>query len=483
LVKSKTRKSNEMSEEPKKFYEYALLISGAENVEEMTKNTFEAITTMIRPDSINFGTVHFGVLRGTSYRPQEGSMTPLRMILPLDGPGIMVRAIRTKKTCNVPDTRKDQDYVSSRSSDGEGHTLSELAVPIITHGKAMGVLNIENDDLDAYTMEDQETLEALAGFAGLALSRLRYDDSLRSLHDYASRLVSARNVSEIADYTLDAMVNTLELEFCEFSLVQDGVPTSISVKGLDETMQLREKALERSREQVLILKKSMTIQSRYIYELGDLEFLTELEVPVMVDGEVVASLSAKSIRPDAYSEQDRELLETLASHVGVAMARIRVKESVKTLAYRLNNLELGGCYISDSHERCLKAYAVLSMEEVPGLCIVREDPQRLVDNYGIKKEEIALLSSRPFEDYETLKDLQLVSRAISRFLESGEGVVLLDGLEYLISRFGFDAVYSFVQEKRFDFLTSKAVLLVPLEMKTLDERQLAMLTSEFTLLE
>ena len=94
-----------------------------------------------------------------------------------------------------------------------------------------------------------------------------------------------------------------------------------------------------------------------------------------------------------------------------------------------------------------------------------------------------LLSSRPFESYETLADLQSVTLALNRFLESGEGVVLLDGLEYLISQFSFEAIYSFIQEKRFDILSSKTVLLVPLEMNTLDVRQQALLSCEFTLLE
>ena len=97
------------------------------------------------------------------------------------------------------------------------------------------------------------------------------------------------------------------------------------------------------------------------------------------------------------------------------------------------------------------------MQGVQGLCIMREDPQRIIDDYGIKKEEVAILSSRPFKDYETLGDLQSASRALSQFLETGEGVVLFDGLEYLISRFGFDSVYSFVQEKWFDFLESLTV--------------------------
>jgi len=211
--------------------------------------------------------------------------------------------------------------------------------------------------------------------------------------------------------------------------------------------------------------------------------LSELEVPVKIGQSVVAVLSAESLELNAFTRQDQKLLETLASHVASAIQRIRNKEAMRALAYRLNNLQHGGCYLSDSHERCLKAYAVLSMEGVPGLSIVRDDPQRLVDNYGIKKEEIMLLSSRPFEGFETLEDLQAVSRRLSQFLESGEGVVLLDGLEYLISRFDFEVVYRFVQEKRFDFLKSKAVLLVPMDMETIEGREKALLSSEFTLLE
>jgi putative methionine-R-sulfoxide reductase with GAF domain len=390
--------------------------------------------------------------------------------MPLDGRGIIVRAINTRKTCNVPDTREDPDYVRY-SEDETLFTMSEIAVPILAHGKSIGVVNIEDAESHAFDESDQEILKALAGYAGFALGRIRYSNRLSGLHRHASQLSRLTSVGEVAEYTLDAMTNTLELETCGFLLAQNGEFQPILEKGLDESIRLREKTVER-------IKSPDRLR-----EVDKFDFLSELEAEIIVDDEVVAILSAKSIQPDAYTEQDNVLLETLASHVESTLDRINHAKVVKQLAYKLNNLQPGGCYLSESHERCLKAYAVLSMEGVPGLCIVREDPQRLVDNYGIKKEEIVLLSSRPFDDYETLDDLQSVSRRLTRFLESGEGVVLLDGLEYLISRFGFDAVYSFIQEKRFDFLRSKAVLLVPLNMETIESREKALLSSEFIMLE
>ncbi len=450
------------------------------------------MNTIIQPDILQYCIVDYGALRvklvDNTRQSFDASANPSptyvrTLMFPFDFPSIIVKTFKTKKTYNLPDTREDPDYVEiPRADDLKKHTLSEIAVPIMAHGKAWGVLNIENWDANSYTREDQETLEALASNTGLALSRIRYEDRLRNLHDHAFRIAGAQNVSEIADYTLESMMKVLELELCEFFVVKDGIFTSISERGLSETLKRREEFQERARFRYHAGDLPQQ-QALYTIVSGGLDFISELKVPVKVGEEDVASLSAKSIRLDAFSDTEREILETLASHVASAMQRIMIREEVRQLAYKLNGLKPGGCYLSESHDRLLKAYAVLSMEGVPGLCIVRDDPQSLMDDYGIKKEEIVLLSSRSFGGYETLEDLQAVSRRLSQFLESGEGVVLLDGLEYLISRFGFEAVYSFVQEKRFDFLSSKAVLLVPLDMETIEGREKALLSSEFTLLE
>jgi hypothetical protein len=76
-----------------------------------------------------------------------------------------------------------------------------------------------------------------------------------------------------------------------------------------------------------------------------------------------------------------------------------------------------------------------------------------------------------------------ISIAIMKFVKAGSGVVLLDGLEYLISRFGFNAVYMCLQEKKIEFLEAGAILLIPLNMETLDSREKALLFSELKLLQ
>ncbi len=344
-----------------------------------------------------------------------------------------------------------------------------------------------------------------------SVSRSEYEAKLEALHVHAKKLADAISIEEITEYTIEAMANTLGFSWASLGIVEDNLLKITGRLHYASSEDIWEMPIDGPGISVRAVR---TGESQFVADLRkDVDYfgpgmdasilsehednyperiarlfggemnLSELDVPVKIGPTVVANLNAESTELNAFTEQDLKLLETLASHVASAIQRIRAKEEVRQLVYRLNGLKPGGSYVSGSHDRCLKAYALLTMQGVPGLSIIRDDPQSLVENYGIKKEEIVLLSSRPFEGYQTLPDLQSVSRALSLFLESGEGVVLLDGLEYLISRFGFDAVFSLIQEKRFDFLKSKAVLLVPMDMDTIESREKALLSSEFTLLE
>jgi len=139
------------------------------------------------------------------------------------------------------------------------------------------------------------------------------------------------------------------------------------------------------------------------------------------------------------------------------------------------------CYLVESHEWCFKTYARLTKHGIPGLCICRENPDKLED-YGLKVEDVMLLSSRPLNGFKSMSNLQDISFTIYQFLKKGGGIVLLDGLEYLISRFGFEAVYKMLQEKRFDFLEADSILLVSIDLETLSKQERAQLQSELNTL-
>jgi hypothetical protein len=159
-----------------------------------------------------------------------------------------------------------------------------------------------------------------------------------------------------------------------------------------------------------------------------------------------------------------------------------LEKKVMDLTYNLSGVNRGECYLADSLERCLKIVSDINKRGVNCLCVVREDPELVSKNYSLKTEDIVLLSLHPVKGFKAISSLQEISIATAKFLKAGGGVVLLDGFEYLVSRFGFNTVYMCLQEKHIDFLEAGAVLLVPVNMETLDPRERGQLLSELKLL-
>jgi hypothetical protein len=152
------------------------------------------------------------------------------------------------------------------------------------------------------------------------------------------------------------------------------------------------------------------------------------------------------------------------------------------LTYNLSGVNRGECYLADSLEHCLRVASDLHSRGVSVLCIVREDPESIAENYNLKLDDVVLLSSKPIKGFKAIDGLQEVAITMMKFLKAGGGAVILDGLEYLISRFGFNTVYKMCQENHIEFLEAGAVLLVPLNIETLDNREKGQLLSELKVL-
>jgi len=162
--------------------------------------------------------------------------------------------------------------------------------------------------------------------------------------------------------------------------------------------------------------------------------------------------------------------------------RKNAEKMIRESTYKVNGISPGECYLHSSHDAAYRIFSQLVLHGVPGLCISREKPEKLME-YGVPRENIILLSSMPLKGFEAIENLQDVSRTISNFLEKHETpVVLLDGLAYLISRFDFNPVYKFVQEKRFNFIEVGATLLISIDLATLTDKERALLTSEVKVL-
>jgi signal transduction histidine kinase len=101
-------------------------------------------------------------------RARLGDRIPLPegVLLP-DGTGrkgVCGRVALNRAAENVPDVREDEDYLEYFED-----TLSELAVPLISGDRLIGVLNVEHEEPGVFDDEDIGALQALAEQAVIAI--------------------------------------------------------------------------------------------------------------------------------------------------------------------------------------------------------------------------------------------------------------------------------------------------------------------------
>ena len=113
-----------------------------------------------------------------------------------------------------------------------------------------------------------------------------------------------------------------------------------------------------------------------------------------------------------------------------------------------------------------------------GLCVTRVYPQKIRERYGIADLPVLWLSNVGKEDAVRPKDLEKLSLAVEQFLSREKGVVLLDGIEYLITNNNFITVLRLVQSIRDQVAIHNAIFLFSVNPLTLDTHQLTLLERE-----
>jgi len=113
-----------------------------------------------------------------------------------------------------------------------------------------------------------------------------------------------------------------------------------------------------------------------------------------------------------------------------------------------------------------------------GICVTRLFPQKVREQYQLAVTPIVWLSNIGKEDSVRPKDLEKLSLLLEQFLSKERGIILLDGIEYLITNNNFLTVLRLVQSLRDQVAVNKATFLLSVNPSTLDSHQLNLLERE-----
>ena len=404
------------------LHRHAAELSRAENMKDIATSTFKAIDHVL-----GFNMVSFSIIEGNVLREIFSWGIEIDEIFeqPLDGPGVTVRAVRTGETQLVSDTRLDEDFVLG-PAEGVYDPLSELAVPIIVDSEPVAVINIESSDLNAFSEEDKKLMEIFAEHIASALRGIKfleseqlYQGKLAALHRSALKLAAAKNIEEVCSIAIGSIEGVLGFIWAGIGLIErnairycihtgfslpdywalplDGPGVTVRAVRTGETQFIPDIRLDED------------------YVVGPAEGiykpLSELVVPVKIDGESVAVINIESTELDAFSIEDKELLETLSQHVASAIARLRNVEILRTSEERYHALLESSpdavCVISDEKF----AYVNKRHVEMSGF----NDPSDLIGMKAIeyvapedKKRAMKRIRGRPKgEEYPNRYELKL----------------------------------------------------------------------------
>lgn len=315
------------------LHAHASKLNNANSVDEVAELTFDTIEQILGFNLVSFSVVYGDFLNEVLNR---GGRTPASIKLQVDGPGITVRAVRTGETQLVPDIREDVDYVEGPYS-GQGEILSELDVPVKINDKVIAVINLESTKLHIFTEEDAKLVEILAGHVASTIQKIRLLESERlnkekieALHRHASELASASTIEDVADITFNAIDRVLGFPLGDFSIVDGDRLTPVFIKGID----IESNSVLPLDGPGVVVRTVKTGESQLVPDTrldkdyvpaytddGD-HTLSELAVPITVDSDVKAVLNIESKRLNAFTVEDKRLLEIFAGHVASAFGRL-----------------------------------------------------------------------------------------------------------------------------------------------------------------
>jgi len=211
-------------------------------------------------------------------------------------------------------------------------------------------------------------------------------------------------------------------------------------------------------------------------------------VPIMVCRKPFGALAAGSKNP--ITKKEVKTLEILADMGTTFFERTKmVIEPVpeKILKTKCKNwLNSSEIYIvvEKGPEKSLTMFCDIVTHGIPGFAVSRIHPENLRRKYKLVQTPMVWLSESWDENTTSPDDLSKLNYMIGEFIEkSTESIVLLVGLEDLITQMNFEKVLMYLQELKDFIALNNSRLVIPLQRGILSLREYSLLEREFIVLE
>jgi phosphoserine phosphatase RsbU/P len=260
------------------------------------------------------------------------------------GEGIVGRAAQTRRSVLVNDVLKDPAYIRTLSP-----IRSELAVPLITKGRLIGVIDLEAPWPDFFNDSHVNLLELLASRMAMALENARlYRRSVRQARTLQLLNEISREMSSVlVTSELLRKIGTLTKRFIDYHrftilLADDQARTFNAVLSLKQDEHQPERGPVRFGQGIVgaaadlrqtVVVGDVSKDPRYIQ--ANPETRSEMATPLIYRGRVIGVVDFESPQLHYFSEEHIRIFSTLAPQIAIAIENARLYERVARSEARL----------------------------------------------------------------------------------------------------------------------------------------------------
>jgi sigma-B regulation protein RsbU (phosphoserine phosphatase) len=257
-------------------------------------------------------------------------------VIPI-GQGITGTAAATGRAVRVPDVREDPRYINIIDS-----VRSELVVPLMVKGQAIGVLDIQSTQIDYFTRDQQSVLTLMASRLAIAIENARLFENVRShattllvLNEVGREANSILAVEELLRRAAELVKRVINFQILGILLYDEAADVyrhRLDVKyGQSAQGKLRVTPNEgivgaAIASKLPIRVADVTLDSRYI--MVNPETRSEMAIPMIHQDRVVGVLDLESPQVNYFTEDHEQTLMILAAHLAVSLENARLYEKV-----------------------------------------------------------------------------------------------------------------------------------------------------------
>ncbi len=253
------------------------------------------------------------------------------------GEGITGTAAATGRAVRVGDVQKDPRYLNAVEA-----VRSELAVPLMVGGKAIGVLDIQSHEVDYFTPEQQSILTLLATRIASAIENARLFERVRNqadtlllLNEVGREASSVLEVEEVLRRAAELAKRIIDYQIFSILLYDDADKVFRHRVTVKFGQRIQEKHAVPAHEGLVgaaatlgraVVVPDVSHDPRYL--MVNPETRSELAVPLLSKGRVIGVMDLESPQLNYFTPDHVQALSILAASLAVSIENARLYEQL-----------------------------------------------------------------------------------------------------------------------------------------------------------